>query len=340
MASAVADIAGAQIEAPAEVVAPDEAWIGGRLSRSWKAVLAGGLAMMWGPSAILASTFGVFSAGLEGKTGWSHSAVAYAATMMSLMAMCSSPLQGFVSDRLGGRRFVLISMPLFGLGLMALQFATQSLKTFYIAMALITVAGLGIWPVAYMKVVVGWFEKRVGIAVGVVMAGLGVATLLFPVLFGWGFRTIGWSGTYFAVGAFVLLVVWPVCIFWLREGQPSPSRSVVTSVSPSFSAVARSKVFWVTVVLFFALGLINSTLLVHGIAIMKSSGLPLKSALAIQSFVGVGVVVGRLATGWLLDRSPVRIMGVVMFLMSAMAFLILSSALAAPSRLSPPALAV
>ena len=300
----------------------------GRRSMGWPAVLVSFLALMVGPAALLTTSFGVLAAGLEADTGWNHSSVAYASTLMSLVIMVTSPIQGYLTDRLGGRRVVLASLPLFGLALICLRFATGSLETFYIGCMVASVAGVGLWPGPFMKVVSGWFDRHVGLAFGILTTGLSVSAALIPLLFGWTFRVVGWSNTYALAGVVVIALVWPAAFLFLREARTTPVTSVRVAQTrgAGFSQLSRSRVFWLGLVLFFALGAINAAILVHGIAILKGGGLGLPTALRVQASVGLGAVVGRLATGWLIDRAQVRTVGAAMFAVAAVYFLILSSA--------------
>ena len=301
----------------------------GRISPGWSTVLVSFLALMFGPAALLTMTFGVLAAGLEAATGWTHSAVAYGSTLMSLAILVTSPIQGVLTDRFGGRRVVLASLPLFGLALICLRFSTGSITTFYLVCTCAAAAGLGLWPGPFMKVVSGWFDRRMGLAFGVLTSGLGLSGVVVPLLFGHSFRTIGWSNTYGLAGLVVIVIVWPIAFRWLRESRDRGD-AAAAALPGGFGAVARSRLFWLTLLLFFALGSINACVLVHGIAILKAEGLTLPEALRVQATVGLGAIIGRLGTGWLLDRLQVRTTGALMFAVSAGYFLILTGGMAQP----------
>ena len=130
----------------------------------------------------------------------------------------------------------------------------------------------------------------------------------------------------------IVLGIWPLTICWLREAPRTASAALAASARESFGTTLRAalhaRVFWISLPLFFTFGAISSALLVHGIAIIRSSGVPLELALHVQAVVGLGAVAGRLGTGWLLDRKSVRVVGSAIFGLAALAFLILSSELA------------
>ena len=295
----------------------------GGVVTGWKAVFVSFFGLLLGPPALLTTSFGVLAAGLEAKTGWTHSAVAYGSTLISLVVLVTAPVQGYLADRLGGRRLVLLSLPAFAVSLLFFPFATTSIGSFYALCVVAALTGIGLWAGPYMKVVSRWFDRHLGLALGVMTTGLGISGALIPLLFSRTYRLIGWGGTYAAAGALILLVVWPATWFWLREpaGARLDPRSDTAKVATS--ALLRFRAFPIGLLVFLVLGSINAAVLVHGVAILKEGGLSPESALKLQALVGIGAIVGRLGTGWLLDRLAVRIAGCAMFAFAAAYFLII-----------------
>ncbi len=314
-----------------ESAVPEQVIVNGRITPGWAAAFVSAIALMFGPSTLVTAIFGVFAAGVEAQTGWSHSDVAYGSSIISLVVLVTSPLQGFLADRFGGRRLVLVCTPLFGACLIALNFAVESIGAFYLACAGLALTGLGLWPLSHMKVVAAWFDRRLGIALGITNVGIGIGAAIYPILFGIGYRSIGWTGVYTLLGLILLLVIWPATWRWLREA-PAPEPLLAGSRSsfgpPTLRAALRFRAFWIGVAIFFTLGCINAALLVHGIAIMKSNGVAPDAAFRLQALLGMCAIVARLGTGWLLDRASVRTVGVVMFCAAAASFGIMSSGLA------------
>ncbi len=305
------------------------------ISRGWAATFLAAFALVFSPSVLIATTFGVMAAGLEAQTGWSHSAVTYGSTIMSVVILLSSPVAGFLTDRYGGRRIVLVFTPLFAISLLGLNFATQGIYAFYLCCFCLSLTALGLWPLSYMKVLAGWFEKRLGMALGVATTGVGVGTALMPMFLGSSFKAIGWAATYTALAIVILIVLWPLTLRLLHEPADHRPNAAGSTPQAGLSREAlrhalRSRAFKVGLVTFFALGIINSAILVHGIAVLKWTGMSLEGALKAQALVGLGAIAGRLGTGWLLDRLSVRLVGGVVFALGALNFLILSSEMSRP----------
>lgn len=293
----------------------------------WPGVSASFLALMVSPAALLTTTFGVLAAGLAATTGWTHSSIALGSTIISLVVLATSPVQGYLIDRLGGRRLVLISLPVFAASLGLLTFATTSIQVFYLLCAVAALAGIGLWPGAFMKVVSGWFDRRLGIMFGILNCGIAVSVAIFPLLLGQSFATIGWAATYALAGVVVIAVVWPMCWRWLREAGPEMVMPTGATETAGLAGLVRARAFWIAVGVFLALGIMNAAILVHGVAILRAYGLSPSAALGAQALVGVGAVIGRLGAGWLLDRVSVRVVGSGMFALAIVYFVILSGAI-------------
>ena len=313
-----------------EMIAPapaaERVWSNGGIAAGWKAVIVGFFGLMLGPPALLTTSFGVLAAGLEAETGWAHSAVAYGSTLISLVVLVTAPLQGYLADRLGGRRLVLLSLPAFGAAMLLFHFATGSIRTFYALCVVAAVAGMGLWAGPYMKVVSRWFDRHLGLALGIMTTGLGISGALIPLLFGRAYGLLGWGGTYAAAGFLILLVVWPATWWWLREPAAVRTDPRSDTAKVPTSALLRYRVFPIGLIAFLVLGSVNAAVLVHGVAILKGGGLAAAAALKLHALVGIGAIVGRLGTGWLLDRLAVRAAGCGMFAFAAAYFLILHNA--------------
>ena len=151
-------------------------------ARGWTAVAAGTIGLVFGPSTLRLFLFGSFVAPLEQPFGWSRTAILFAVTIVSLMIMVVSPLQGFLIDRYGARPIVLASTVAFAAGLAAMSLIQGDIGFIYFMYALLPVLAIGLWPVSYLRVVSTWFDRRLGLAIGIVNGGIGLGAALLPLL--------------------------------------------------------------------------------------------------------------------------------------------------------------
>ncbi|WP_327173283.1 MFS transporter [Streptomyces sp. NBC_01336] len=288
------------MDKPARLIRADDAPSGtDRESTGWRTAIASMLGLTVGPSVLTVMSFGAFIAPLHREFGWGVSDIGLAASLLSVTVMIISPVQGYLVDRYGGRRLILMSSPVFGLSLMAMYFLPGNLSVFYLAWALIPVCGLGLWPVSYLRLTAGWFERKLGFALGVANSGIGVGTVLVPVLTAWLIGAFGWRAAFVGLGA-VALLAFPVAFFFITE--PTPRKTDVQTGGDTLKISARRRPFWLILGAFLLLGLIGSSITVYQIPLLLDAGVPEGIANLVPVALGLALIVARVATGWLLDR--------------------------------------
>jgi MFS family permease len=226
------------------------------------------------------------------------------------MIMIISPLQGFLVDRFGGRRLVLFSIPVFALALSAMYYLPNNLWVFYAAWVAIPLAGVGIWPISYLRSTAGWFENKLGLALGLANAGIGVGTMLVPLITAYLIGAYGWREAYLGLGILALFA-WPVAYLFLSD--PVPAQGSLALTGQTVAEAARTRPFWIAFGAFFLLGLFTTALIVHQTRVMIDAGIPPATATSIPAAFGLALLFGRVVTGWLLDRYAAKhIMGVLL----------------------------
>lgn len=303
MSEAVAVIPAAELPARS-----DELLYGadGRLSRGWRVVVVSVLAMIVGPPPVLILAFGLWIPQFHAAFGWDVRQVSLGATIISLMLIVVAPLQGYLTDRLGCRRLVLISIPLFGIGVLAMSQMGPNIALFYAACAMLPFAGIGLWPLTYMKMTSTWFERRLGLALGTLNMGNGLGGFLMPLFLVAVFATLGWRAAYVILGLANLLIAWPLAALFLRERPTAEVPSSGTQAKPTYGlelgAAVRTRPFAIVATTFFVIGLLSTAYLVHQVAILIDAGIAPSRASYFQAWLGLASIVGQLAAGWLLDR--------------------------------------
>ena len=313
----------------ATVMAEAESGTGWREGTGWRAVGASMLALALGPSAIIIMCFGVFLPALHAEFGWPVARIALGGSISSVAIMLLAPVQGWLTDRFGGRRVVLAFLPLWAAGLAAMALLPADIRIFYLACFLLPFIGLGVWPVAYMKVVTGWFDRHLGIALGMTNVGLSLGAVALPLILGALFLHVGWRAAYLVLALAVLLLVWPVAALWLRDGDRdrvvAESGARPAPLGIDFREALGTRAFWIMLLSFPIVGAVSTGLLVHQSSILMAAGIGQGAAIAMQAATGVGSTVARLAAGWLLDRLPVKIVAIGMFVVAAASCLLLAS---------------
>ena len=304
----------------------------GSIRPGWRVVLASIFGLALGPSVILMMCFGVFAPALAAEFGWGIGAISLGATIISLVLAALSPVQGRLVDRYGSRRVILVSMPLFGLGILALSQLSGDIRVYYGACGLVALLALGVWPTSYMTIVSTWFDRHLGLALGSANVGPGLGGALVPVLIGAVMTAYDWRTAYLVLGLLVLVVVLPAAFIWLRE-NPRASTPRALGAGPAgmpLREVYRDRSFWMLAAAFTALGVLSSGILIHQVNILIDHGMTRGAAIGLQSVLGAASIVGRLFAGWLLDRLHVARLMLAMLLAGAGACLLYASPTTGP----------
>ena len=291
-------------------------------------VFAAFVGQMFGVGTLIIYSFGLFAEHLAAEFGWNRVDINLALTVFNYAVVLAALVVGLSIDRLGARRVILTSTALFACVLGSMFFLTASLVHLYLIFFLAAILGGGTLPIGHSRIIVGWFDRSRGLALGLVLSGVGIGAALLPPLLQLLLDSAGWRIAYLALAVLVIAVSLPVGILFLREPEAVQAGSMVSSgetlaVSPA-EAVKHLPI-WILGLLSFVAGLVLIGALAHFVPMLRHSGMPAQKAAGFASIIGVSVVVGRIALGWLVDRFFAPRVIFCFFLAPCVAFFLLQS---------------
>ena len=121
------------------------------------------------------------------------------------------PLIGFLVDRLGARRMILIGLLTTGAGFILFSL-TKNLALFYLSYAIIMLgSSMGTW-LPTMASVNKWFIRRRATAMAIANEGYFVGGVTLAPVLAWAVAEdhAGWRATAFWIGIVFLVVAWPI----------------------------------------------------------------------------------------------------------------------------------
>ena len=161
--------------------------------------------------------FGVFVNPLEDEFGWTRGELSFAVTMTNFAVVIASPCLGLIIDKFGVRRVLVPSVILMGLTVASMTMLSANLWHFYALYFLIPFLGAGTLPQSYSRVLIAWFSRRRGIALGVSLAGFGVGAMLVPIFAQVMIENHGWRMAYAGFAAAIFALALPMAVFILKE---------------------------------------------------------------------------------------------------------------------------
>ena len=261
-----------------------------------------------GLSSISFYTHSVFVSSISSDTGWSRGDVQLGVSIMILLAIITAPLVGTMVDRYGARVIGLISIPLYGFAMVCFVFVEDQLWSYYLIWVLMSIIAAGTLPVTWTRVVNGWFDRYRGIALGVTLAGTGIAATLGPMYVTWLIDVYGWRLAYVLLAATITIISFPSVYFLFKERTKKEknqnSNGKISSSNETgliFSKAIKSYRFWAIgfALILAAAGI--SGLITNSVPMLIDKGLTRTDAAEYAGLIGLSVIIGRLVVGFLLD---------------------------------------
>ena len=155
----------------------------------------------------------LWAVALDREFGWNRTQLGLALTFTRVEGGLMGPLEGYLTDKVGTRRMVLIGLLILG-GAFIFFGQIQNLWMFYTAYILMALGqGLGSW-IPIMTLLTRWFQKGRSMALGWAnMSSRGGALLLIPMI-GWAIEPdhLGWRLTATILGIVMIGVAIPISL--------------------------------------------------------------------------------------------------------------------------------
>jgi len=283
----------------------------------WWNVLASfvGLSLSYAMFTVFA--FGTFVRPLEQEFGWQRGEMSLALTIANITVVFASPLLGGLVDKIGVRKVMLVSVLLMGLAVGSMSLLTGNIWHYYAMHLLIPLLGAGTLPLSYSRIIITWFARRRGIALGISLAGFGVGATMIPAVGQFLIDTYGWRSAYLIFAAAVLCISLPMSFFLLREtpaemgvypdGDTAPQLNngkPVTDANVGLTGSEASKTYsyWLIFGSFALIGIGITSILAHLVPMLIGRGVEPHLAALCMSSLGFGLIFGRILAGYLMDR--------------------------------------
>jgi len=286
-----------------------------RLFYGWLIVFVSAVGLFLG-APLMVFSFSVFFKSLVLDFHASRAAVSFAFSLFNFVGALWLPGTGVLIDRFGAKRVILVSTLLFGLVLCSAWWVGSGLWQLYLLFAVLGIAmSSGPAPVPYGVVISHWFDRHRGLALGLSMMGIGIGSIVVPTLAQRLIIMFGWRMAFAIFGAAVLLLPLPV-IAALLQNDPrqrglrpdGDERNQDSPLTPqdkqglTWHEIWHSPTFWIMICIFSLAGAGVHGAILHMSAIFTDKGVTAERAAIATSLVGAGALLGRLCSGYLLDR--------------------------------------
>lgn len=301
--------------------------------KGWTVTIAAFVGVMVSFAPIVPYTFSLFLSPLHQAFGWQRAAISGAFALAAITVALVSPLIGLLLDRFSPRRIILPAILIFAIALASLSTLSGNITHFYFTYFVLGLVANGGAQFAYTRTLLTWFKTHRGFALALLLTGSGVGSIFIPPVTQWIIAHHGWRAAYLALGGIALLGL-PLTGFIVRN---RPASSDPTQVAPltgvSVSRALRSSPFWILAIIIMFSAFSENGLVTNLAAVLVEHGVTAQAAAIALSVRGGAGIVGRLCTGYLIDRVTAQRIQTLILLISATGTLILAYAGTSPLAL-------
>ena len=266
---------------------------------------------------------------------WSRSTLSFGVTVFMVLSACALPVVGRLVDRLGAGAVLGTAVLISALGLAAMSLIErpwEALLVYGVVFALGS-AGTSVTPIGVL--LSRWYPHRMGMANSIAISGMGVGQLLVISVLAVQLTTLGWRGSFLALGVATLVCVLPLVLVAGRRAPPilpagrSPgvrASSAAGAQAGTLREVLASNRLRLLLVIYAVCGFQDFLVATHVVAFALDEGVDSLLAGNMLAFMGLTGLAGVLLAGVLNDRfGPVLPTALCFVLRIGVCALVLSS---------------
>jgi MFS family permease len=267
--------------------------------------------------------FSVFITPIGQDLGISYTSISSAYAVATLVAAFGLPYVGRLVDRFGPRTVILVVSAL--LGLAAIGFgAITNLVVLALGFGALRFLGQGSLMLVCANLVAQWFNRKRGLAMGLMAYGFSASMAVHPPFAQWLIDLVGWREAWVWLGLITWLLLLPPILLLIHNKpedlrlQPdggadeeaaqgrTPSPAQRADVGLTIGQALRTPAFWIIALSLGTLSMLVTGLFFHQVSIFANRGLTPQAASSIFPVSAVVMVATMPFIGRLLDRLPTQ----------------------------------
>jgi MFS family permease len=288
----------------------------GRLHEAW--IVLGAVMVIMLFASGLRAVFGVFIKPIEATFGWERTSLSGVAALSLLLLGAVGPLVGWLADRWGPRRVILLGCCVLGLGTVLSSRVTGLWQIYFTAGILMAVGGGAIQMSTAATVAARWFEAHRGLVLGILGGAMSAGQLVIIPLAVWLTVHFGWRQSFLWLGVGLLVIALPLAFRFVKDdpahhglqpcgagtGRPQAGMSAMpVERRVSIGEAMQVPAFWLLAATFFVCGYTTGGLvLTHLVPHAAEHGFSEMDAAQAMGVMGALNILGTVASGWICDR--------------------------------------
>lgn len=261
---------------------------------------------------------------------------------------CCAPITGYLIDRFPLRYIITFASCWLCLGYLLMQ----GVDGYYLLLAVLIpfqgVGWTGVGPLVHTKLMVNWFSKRRGMALGVALMGMSVAGVIVPPINAYLAETYGWQTAYLWFVAALVFIAIPATLIMVRQkpqdiGQypdgiaaetkdaahTQPSTPQADTFVATYKEFLTSKAYWSVVLTFGLMNGVYSAMITHLPTYLTTElTYTLYDGAYLLTIAGGFAIAGKVVFGWMMDHLPAKVTvmsGVIAYICSTLSLIYANS---------------
>ena len=200
---------------------------------------------------------------------------------------------------------------------------------FYLIIFPFSLAGAVTTSLPYVRIVSLWFDRRRGLFLGIVAAGIGLGFAIAPMVMQGLLEAFGWRGAYLGVAALLAIAVLPLIFIFIQDSpadvgllpdnmqEEQVSASALPVTGMTFKHAMKTRTFWFLFLMTFVFAFVFNGMAVHLVPLLKDHGMEASEAVLFASIMGMAIFGSRILIGYLLDVVFAPWLAIITFLMGS-----------------------
>ena len=176
--------------------------------------------------------FSNFIIPLTSEFGWNRTTISGVFSLARMESGLLGPLEGWLVDRVGPRRLMLVGVPLMGIGYVLMSRVNSLMAFFLVYIFAITLGNSLGMSTPMAASVANWFNRKRGLAFGIMWSGVGLGGFFVPAV-GWLIAAYDWRIASIIIGVFIIVMGVPIAA--LMRHRPEPYGYMPDGVEPDES---------------------------------------------------------------------------------------------------------
>src|SRR4051794_32449567 len=298
-------------------------------------IVLGGLLLVTLTVPFTSALVGLYMLPITEEFNIPRTAFTFTVSIIGICGILLSPIVGKLVQKYSVKLIMSTGLIVFSLAYMSYGLA-QSIYHLYISAALLGIAFAFCGNLTTQIIVVNWFKKSRGLALSIVLSGIGLGGFILSPVIANLIINMGWRKTYFIMGLVILIIGLPIALFLMKknpeqlglkqygadEADASTNKKAEIEIDITPAEAKKQPFFYIYMIGIFSLGLITTGSLQQITPYVSDMHGMVYAATIVATYSLLGIL-GKLILGWLSDKVGIIKSGAMGYTAISIAFILL-----------------